>query len=343
MPDALRTLIEEELAHGNEIQEVASIFPAPPVGVAVRLAHPVRSRPRASTEAMEFYDRNASSHSGEWHDAQRYFFVLEPPRPPDPEVDMEQVRAHLAASHDSSGGDDNAAPREEARAPLPDAPLPDAPLPDAPLRDAPRSTRDDAVHRFAESMRIDYERWKEGMGYDLASIDSASPEERIQIEALLVPRASEGWRDVEALARLGTARAIDALRAALRDGNAEVRAAVLRHAPQLVDDATRTASLVRGLQEATFFAGLSEMLDDAATFHPPAVVDTLFRETLHGPGDKAVHLAALLFHLHGRTPHRFDWEHRPFFLRFNTDDRAARASAFAELCTTLGVDPTSYR
>ena len=327
LPAALRDLLEDELVAGNEIVAVTSTFPAPPAGVAVWLARPVRTRPRTSDASIAFYDRNTSSYSGEWHDAQRFFFVLEPPRPPEPEVDMDAVRAQLVQHSDSSGERDAAQPS------LPQAPMPDAAAP----------TRDTPLGRFIESMRIDYERWKEGIGYDLAAIDDALPDERARIEALLVPRATEGWREVEALSRLGTPRAIDALRTALRDGNAEVRAAVQHHAPALVDDEAHTASLVRGLREATFYEGFTAMLDDAATFHPPVVIDTLFREALHGAGDKAVHLAALLFHIHGLTPHRFDWEHRPFFLRFNTADLAARSVAFTELCAAVGVDPATYR
>lgn len=35
----------------------------------------------------------------------------------------------------------------------------------------------------------------------------------------------------------------------------------------------------------------------------------------------------------------FGRNHRPFFLRFHTEDRAEREQAYRELCGRLGVDP----
>src|SRR5436190_744158 len=91
-PAVLRELIEAELAAGNEIVELASCFPAPPVGAYVKLAKPVTTRPREKTGTLDFYDRNSSIYSGEWTDAKRFFFVLEPPHPPPPEPDMDAIR-----------------------------------------------------------------------------------------------------------------------------------------------------------------------------------------------------------------------------------------------------------
>src|SRR5215510_16044479 len=93
MPQALRSLVESEILAGNAIVEVGHSFPAAPVGCYVKLARPVSSRPRQSSEGIDFYDRNSSSYSGEYADANRHFFVLEPPHPPEPEPDMDAIRA----------------------------------------------------------------------------------------------------------------------------------------------------------------------------------------------------------------------------------------------------------
>jgi hypothetical protein len=82
--------------------------------------------------------------------------------------------------------------------------------------------------------------------------------------------------------------------------------------------------------------------DEAEEFHPPGVVETLFRGALNRDGEAAVHFAALLFFLHGKADEPFDWNHRPFFLRFNTDDRKERIAVFRELCEIVGVDPKQY-
>lgn len=91
-PAALRALVEAELAAGNSIAEFSGGFPAPPAGNSLKLANKVSTRPRASGEGLVFYERNSSLYSGEFTDAQRFYFVLEPPNPPPPEPDMNAIR-----------------------------------------------------------------------------------------------------------------------------------------------------------------------------------------------------------------------------------------------------------
>lgn len=53
-PSQLRPLIEEELESGNEIVEVGHTFIAPPVGIYVKLARPVTTRPKRSGDDVQF-------------------------------------------------------------------------------------------------------------------------------------------------------------------------------------------------------------------------------------------------------------------------------------------------
>jgi hypothetical protein len=46
--------------------------------------------------------------------------------------------------------------------------------------------------------------------------------------------------------------------------------------------------------------------------------------------------------LHGQAETAFDWDQRPFFLTFNTQDPTARRTAFRELCRKIGVDAQRY-
>jgi hypothetical protein len=96
-PAVLRALIELELAAGNSIVEIGHTFPAPPVGAYCKLANKVSARPRDSGAGVDFYERNNSSHCGEFTDEKRYFFVLEPPNPPPPDPDMDAIRKQLEA------------------------------------------------------------------------------------------------------------------------------------------------------------------------------------------------------------------------------------------------------
>jgi hypothetical protein len=72
-------------------------------------------------------------------------------------------------------------------------------------------------------------------------------------------------------------------------------------------------------------------------------VNALFRGVLHRDGETAVLFAALLMFVHGKATSAFDWDQRPFFLRFNTQNTAERRAAFHELCDKIGVDGSAYR
>jgi|GEM_PF-768912 hypothetical protein len=91
-PPALRALVEAEVAAGNSIVEIGHSFPAPPAGAYFKLANKVTTRPRASVDGLIFYERNSSIYSGEFTDAKRFYFIIEPPNPPPPEPDMDAIR-----------------------------------------------------------------------------------------------------------------------------------------------------------------------------------------------------------------------------------------------------------
>ena len=71
--------------------------PAPFGGAYIKLTRAVTTQPRKKQATLDFYDRNHSGHSGEFTDAQRHYFVLEPPRPPLPPPDMDAIRAAMEA------------------------------------------------------------------------------------------------------------------------------------------------------------------------------------------------------------------------------------------------------
>src|SRR5262245_36388957 len=229
LPPSLRRLVEHELDAGNEIVEVGHSFPAPPVGCYVKLARTVTTRPRQSSEEIHFYDRNSSIYSGEFADPTRFFFVLEPPNPPPPEPDMDAIRRAVQ-------GETLLASSAPGKSTEPVAGT--------------------ALKRFSNSMIIDYEKWHDGIGYDLEIIRNATPEELLQIEDLLASRPVNDWRDVEALAAIDSPRARVLLRKALRSTDHQVRAAVVQHAPHLVSNADRTASLLSALGHAEIYGGL---------------------------------------------------------------------------------------
>lgn len=99
-PAALQRLIEAELAAGNSIEEVGHSHPAPPAGAYVKLRERITTRPRASGDGLDFRARDSSISAGEFTDAERFYFVLEPPGPPPSESDMDAIRRGLQPNVD---------------------------------------------------------------------------------------------------------------------------------------------------------------------------------------------------------------------------------------------------
>jgi hypothetical protein len=110
----------------------------------------------------------------------------------------------------------------------------------------------------------------------------------------------------------------------------------------LVSDNARSRSIVDALKNAEIFGGLSQVLDDVETYHPDEVKEALIDGLIKRGGDVAVLFAAMLFYIYGQADEPFDMEQRPFFLRFNTEDRAEREAVFVELCLKLGIDSEKY-
>ena len=198
------------------------------------------------------------------------------------------------------------------------------------------TTQTPALDRFVRSLFIDYEKWHDGVGFDLDALREVTPTERVVAESRL--DATHDWRDVEALAvlaELGSASAERSLRDALKSGSQEIRLAIMKHAPHLVDAAARTDMLVNALEVATPFDAFTDTLEQVERFHPPPVVDALWRGVDTRQGDVAVHYAAMLAFIYGKADSAFDWSMRPLFLKFNTTSSAERRAAIAELRSRL--------
>jgi hypothetical protein len=198
------------------------------------------------------------------------------------------------------------------------------------------------LQRFEASMKIGFEEWHDGIGYDIEAIRIASSTEREAIEQVLINHSPRDWRDIEALAEINTNSARDTLKNAIKDTNPVVRVAVARFAPDLVTDNERTQSIVDALEKAEIFNGLSQVLDEVERYHPEEVKEALIRGLLTRKGDVAVLFAAMLFYLFGEAKKPFDMKQRPFFLRFKTEDRKERVEAFRELCQKLKINPEKY-
>jgi hypothetical protein len=341
MPSALRGMLEAELAAGNSIVEVGHSFPAPPAGAYFKLAKMISTRDRKSDTKISFYDRRMPSYSGEFTDAKRFYFILEPPHPPEPEPDMNAIRAEREARQRAADAKlyETQRTRKPSRRKQKEVGHQASPLPPKPALPKREPT---LMERFRDSMVMDYEKWHDGIGYDLALIKKATPEELVEIEDILISGGVNDWRDVEALAALGSPRARALLRKTLKRGKSQLATAVTEYAPDLVSEDERTETLVAALEVAKTYEGLTQTLFQVETFHPPRVIDALLRGVLRRDGETAVYLAAMLMFVHGKAKSAFDWDHRPFYLQFNTNNQREREALFRELCGKLGIKPEPY-
>jgi hypothetical protein len=188
--------------------------------------------------------------------------------------------------------------------------------------------------RFLDSMIIGYEQWHDGDGYDLEALAALKDEERGSAETVLITHLATkaGWRDVEALDALGTPGAMAAVKAATKHGNPEVRNQALeimaaaspeQAGPQLEDD------IVHAVERGAL---------DLAESHPtPRVKRALLDCARLSNPTTRVNAAAMLMYLCGKADEPFDWNQRPFFLRFGTEDNQELRVAWTELRERTGV------
>ena len=198
------------------------------------------------------------------------------------------------------------------------------------------------LQQFKVSMKIGFEEWHDGIGYDIKTLRIASQAERNAIEQILINHSPRDWRDIEALAEINTKCARETIKEAIKNPNPIIRVAVTRFAPDLITDNERSQSIIYALQKTEIFSGFSNVLDEVEKYHPKEVKEALIKGLLNRKGDVAVHFAAMLFYLFGEAKEPFDWKQRPFFLRFKTEDRKERVEVFRELCQKLKISPEKY-
>jgi hypothetical protein len=201
------------------------------------------------------------------------------------------------------------------------------------------------LSKFLGSMQVTYEMWHDGIGYDLDALDALSESEKQQVEELLLERKANDWRDIEALDRLGTPRALERLKERAFDSKdiiARIMAAERLRNRGILDHAAVEAILLKALDETTLVNGMTDVLALAKQHHSSAVKKKILSKALHGNEDIRVHAAALAHHLFGKTKSDFDWDHRPLYLKFNARKRSERRRAFEELCALCGVDAAEF-
>lgn len=196
------------------------------------------------------------------------------------------------------------------------------------------SRKSPAVEQFRRSTVLTYDQWHDGEGFDLGVLETMSPAERAEILALLEERLGQqgaGWREVEALAALGTPAAGALIDRLVDHPVADVRLRATRVLAERGDAGPSEREIVRRLRDPDAAGGIDALMTMAEHHPTPAVREALRFCAVDGAQDYRVHAAALLLFLEGGAKENFDWDHRPLFLQFGEEDRAVRIAALARL------------
>jgi hypothetical protein len=190
-------------------------------------------------------------------------------------------------------------------------------------------------------MNMTLEKWREGIGFDLGAVKDVTDSERNLLVKALAERLKEtgDWREIEALGTIGTPEAKEVIRNAVGHGSPEIRLYAAKQLAEMDEPAHLENAIVEALRKTRLFGGFSRALDLAAEHPSPRIQETLLDLSLNGDDEQRIHCAALALYLGGKAEEAFDWNHRPFFLRFVDDDRRVQIQAYMELCRRLGVTP----
>jgi HEAT repeat protein len=183
-------------------------------------------------------------------------------------------------------------------------------------------------------MRLNFDRWHDGEGYDLEALSELSPAEVTHVARLLIRRLATSeadWRDIEALAAIGSPAAETALSKLLTHPCAELRLRAARYFAGQGQPAAMEKEIVELLRDPNAEVSASLLMREAEEFPSDAVKQALLDCSVDGRSDLRVHAAALALYLYGGAAEPFDWAHRPLFLRFGEDDREERLQALGEL------------
>jgi hypothetical protein len=203
-----------------------------------------------------------------------------------------------------------------------------------------KTSNSPALEKFLRSMNIGYLEWHDGIGYDLNALKHIQPNELKQVEDLLISRKDSDWRDVEALAALGTPSAIEALKDCLHSPNNDVKFFAVRYLKEMNVTDRIEEVLLETLPQTKIGYGLTYALTLAEENPSEAIKQKLLWCCLNGNDDIRIHCAAMSLFLYGKAKSNFDSDQKIVF-KFGNKDYCEREKAFSELCQLIGINPLS--
>jgi hypothetical protein len=208
-------------------------------------------------------------------------------------------------------------------------------IPPFPHRDSSES-HSDAFQRFIKSTIIGQDEWRDGTPYDMNAFALLSPKEKSEAVSYLRERhtPTSDWRDIDVFQAAATTASLAALSFATKAPRAEIRLRAAAALHELKQFSFLTQFLVRELEQITIDDGMVyafTLMEKPS----PEIIAGLLKGARTRP-EVATHFAAKVCQLIGKTSSEFDWDMRPFFLRFGEHNLPAeREKAYQELCALV--------
>ena len=192
------------------------------------------------------------------------------------------------------------------------------------------SMKSKALQQFEKSMDIGYEQWHDGIGYDLDAIVQLTDNEIKIVEGLLIPRAGNDWRDLEALDRIGTPAAIQAIHRVRKTADVQIQLTAHQYGPEPTEPEWERA-IMNSLATAEIISGLISALNCAIENPSDPVIAMLWSRVRDPKSGVAYHCAAALCCIGGVIDSMNDDKYRALFLRLVGPSSEDRSLAVQEL------------
>ena len=197
----------------------------------------------------------------------------------------------------------------------------------------------EAYQLFLDSMIMNFDRWHDGTSYDLEALARLGPVERASIEELLIEnlKQSGDWRDLNALVALGTDSARKAVDKARFHNNTQVRDYALKIILDTHNSKDTSKKDIAELEDQVVQAVKRGNFEIAEYMPTMRVKKALLDSTREADSVIRVNAAAFLLYLCGQAPEPFDWNQRPFFLRFAEENPKELQEVWEELRKRTGL------
>lgn len=193
----------------------------------------------------------------------------------------------------------------------------------------------EAVDRFLKSMVMDFDKWHDGIGYDVEALNDMDPDELASIAMTLRDR-DQTWREIEALAMINLPEAqqsvVDSSKDHLNNHNRVVASEQLVRQGKMTAAEFEDKLCLEIRRMSSQDAGMTRILLEAEALNTEKIRQALLWASWNST-DCAFFAAGRLLYLTGNSPDQLSMNHRPLLFKLQPNNSYFdRKAAFDELC-----------